>query len=217
MARSACTGPPFLTKVTIGRPLSLQVREPVLRTTTSAIPPCRLGTNLTWPATWSPEARHGVETGDRWATSGGFVAVHGTAGPPGSFLELDPEPELQPAAERASTASATTALVRMLLHDYRNRAGAPRAGGDGARLPACERGQARCSRRPPSWRRSRDAGGTRPTRRLRRPRPPPPRGLRARGRPIRLRRSSRRPPRPRAASWRRTSGSSPRWSRRASR
>ena len=82
MARSTCTGPPFLTRVTTGRPVSRHVREPALRTPTSAIPPCSLGTNLTCPATWRSAARHGVDTGDRSVTWGGFVAVHATAEPP---------------------------------------------------------------------------------------------------------------------------------------
>src|SRR5262245_30575897 len=178
MARLTCTGPPFSTRVTTGRPVSRHVREPALRTPTSAIPPCSLGTNLTCPATWRSAARHGVDTGERSATWGGFVAVQATAElPPAPLPELDREPELQPAAETASTASATTALERMPFHDYRNRT--PRAVSCGTRLPACERGQARCSRRPSSRRRSRAAGDTRPARRLRRPRPPPPRRPRA--------------------------------------
>src|SRR4030095_9076606 len=49
MARTTWTGPPFLTSVPRGRPARRHVREPLLRTTTSAIPPSSLGTNLTFP------------------------------------------------------------------------------------------------------------------------------------------------------------------------
>ena len=46
------------------------------------MPPCRYGSNLTWPATARSAARHDVETGVRAVTPSGWSDVQGTAGPP---------------------------------------------------------------------------------------------------------------------------------------
>src|SRR4051812_29572666 len=107
--RCTCAGPPFFTSRTRGRPARRHVRLPALRSVTSAIPPSRLGTNVTCPCAFRSAAAHAAAAGARFATCDGCLDVQGTTGPSAPAL-LFFELELQPAA-RAS--GSRTEAIRM--------------------------------------------------------------------------------------------------------